>query len=886
MKLTDEQRQQVDRSGGQNLLAALELAEQGWHVFPLRPGSKAPLISKAQGGRGCLDGTTDPDQIIEWWTQVPNAGIGANLGPDRVAFDIDIQHGGRHLDAFPTTRTHLSGRGNGNKHLIYRYEPGSKTSQLKSKTAALGRGMDVKITTGGYIVMPPTRHESTGQPYTVSPINDGVEHTLTDSELDAILTEAGQTATPKTSVTPTTDKSSLSALLSDPPAEGGRNDWLTKVAGHYAKKYRDDKDSYTVGLNIANDLLDDPLPGEEVAKTAESVWTLEHQNHPEREARLENGYLVADNATLYCQTIVRQGEEQMPALGHFADFDIRAIGVAIDNQDRRTYWVRVITPEKHIETALNGETFGDDRAVKKWLAARGLSIDPPINAMPRTAIGVRLLRYLNSQNPIKVQITDHLGWDSNLQAFVTHDGLVTSEGHTPKETAGVVASPILVERDVAPFHYGFEHGPAKAEAVLNEILTFQEDITASVFGAWWAACWLKPQIQTRTSLFPFFGVEAVSESGKTNGFFDLMVQLNGNTRGEIAPTKPVLRDYASANKSGIVWADDLDSLEPYGELLRAATSNGVWSKMDIDRNSVKNIQMVAPLFLTGETLGMDTQKALMDRSVILNPTSPKGRKSVRGDWAQWEDVLDLMTAFPKDKGGLTVLSGWYLMKALDYSGEVMEALKRAKTKGQGRHGDKLAILRAGAHLLELLTGQENPGEGTHTVNVEQWIATQDLQGWLDRDNTLTTQLIPWALRSFGYPENASTTDHGRFEGIDTPAFIRNQDDQKEIWVSIPLLAQAWARDRNHRIDTRTQSETALKQQADSLKTEGGKTYHILGSDHKGWYRKIPTDYVQAILDRATGTQVREGKDQVRHISLLEEPRHDGQKDPGKEVRHS
>lgn len=885
MKLTDEQRQHVDRSGGQNLLAALELAEQGWHVFPLRPGSKVPLISKAQGGRGCLDGTTDPDQIIDWWSQVPNAGIGANLGPDRVAFDIDIQHGGRHLDAFPTTRTHLSGRGNGNKHLIYRYQPGSKASQLKSKTAALGRGMDIKITTGGYIVMPPTRHESTGQPYTLSPINDGVEHDLTDSELDAILAEANQSATPTKSVTPTTDKSSLSALLADPPAEGGRNDWLTKVAGHYAKKYRDDRDSYTVGLNIANDLLDNPLPDDEVAKTAESVWTLEHQNHPEREARLENGYLVADDATLYCQTIVRQGEQQMPALGHFADFDIRAIGVAIDNQDRRTYWVRIITNEKHIETALSGEVFGDDRAVKRWLASRGLSIDPPINAMPRTSIGTRLLRYLNSQNPIKVQITDHLGWDSNLQAFITHDGLITSEGHTPKEQAGVVASPILKERDVAPFHYGFEHTPAKAEAVLNEVLSFQEDITASVFGAWWAACWLKPQIQTRTSLFPFFGVEAVSESGKTNGFFDLMVQLNGNTRGEIAPTKPVLRDYASANKSGIVWADDLDSLEPYGELLRAATSNGVWSKMDIDRNSVKNIQMVAPLFLTGETLGMDTQKALMDRSVILNPTSPKGRKSARGDWAQWEDVLDLMTAFPKDKGGLTVLSGWYLMKALDYSGEVMEALKRAKTKGQGRHGDKLAILRAGAHLLELLTGQENPGEGTHTVNVEQWIATQDLQGWLDRDNTLTTQLIPWALRSFGYPENASTTDHGRFEGIDTPAFIRNQDDQKEIWVSIPLLAQAWARDRNHRIDTRTQSETALKQQADSLKTEGGKTYHILGSDHKGWYRKMPSDYVQAILDRAQGTQVRESKDQVRHISLLEEPRNDGQKDPGKEVRH-
>ena len=874
MKLTDTQREQVDKSGGQNLLAALALAEDGWNVFPLRPGSKAPLISKQQGGRGCLDGTTNPDQIIEWWTQVPNAGIGANLGDDRVAFDIDIQNGGRHLDSFPTTRTHLSGRGNGNKHLIYRYQPGSRVSQLKPKTAALGRGMDIKIGRGGYIVMPPTRHESTGQPYTISPINDQLEHHLTDLELAAIEQETNQTAPAQNNAVASTDRSSLASLLSDPPAEGGRNDWLTKIAGHYAKKYRGDKDSYQVGLNIANDLLDDPLPTDEVAKTAESVWQMEQTNHPEREAVLENGYLVSDQNNLLCQTLVRQGDQQMPALGHFADFDIKAVGVAIDNQDRRTYWVKILTPGKTIETALAGEIFGDDRAVRRWLASRGLSIDPPINAMPRTAIGVRLLRYLNYQNPIKVQITDQLGWDEHLRAFITHDGYIKADGVTPKEQAGVVASPVLKERDIAPFSYGFEHTWERAQDVLQEVLRYQDDTIASVFGAWWAACLLKPQIQTRTSLFPFFGVEAVSESGKTNGFFDLMVQLNGNTRGEIAPTKPVLRDYASANKSGIVWADDLDTLEPYGELLRAATSNGVWSKMDIDRNSVRNVQMVAPLFLTGETLGMDTQKALMDRSIIINPPSPKGRKSHRGDWAQWEDVLDLLAQFPKEDGGLTVLSGWYIQKALQHTGQVMEKLKEAKTKGQGRHGDKLAILRAGAYLLEVLTGQEEAGE--HTARVESWIEAQKLNGWLDKDNTLTTQLIPWAIRTFGYPETPTVTDNGRFQGVDTPAFTRNVGDHQEIWVSIPLLAQAWARDRNHRIDSRTQSETALKQQADSLKTEGGKTYHINGSDHKGWYRKIPQDYVQPILDRAQGTQVRQGKDQVRTLDLPENPETTGQ----------
>jgi hypothetical protein len=880
LKLTDQQRQQVDRSGGTNLMAALELAENGWHVFPLRPGTKIPLISKQQGGRGCLDGTTNPDQIIEWWTQVPNAGIGANLGDDRVAFDIDIQNGGRHLDSFPTTRTHVSGRGNGNKHLIYRFEPGSQVSQLKPKTAALGRGMDIKIGRGGYIVMPPTRHESTGQPYTISRVNNAVEHTLTDLELAAIVAESNVSPTrPSTTLAPTGDKSSLSSLLSDPPAEGGRNDWLTKIAGHYARKHRDNFDLYHSACLVANDMLSDPLAADEVAKTTQSVWDMEQRNHPERNATLETGYLVADGPSLMCQTIVRQGDQQIPALGHFADFNIEAIGIAIDTMDRRTYWVRVITPSKTYETTLPGEIFGDDRAIRKWLASRGLTVDPPINSIPRTAIGVRLMRYLNSMNPPKVNLTDQLGWYDQLQAFVTHDGLITSKGHTAKEQAGVVANPNLVERDVAPYNYGFQHSLEKAQNVLAEVLTYQEETVASVFGAWWAACLLKPQIQTRTSLFPFFGVEAVSESGKTNGFFHLMVQLNGNHRGEIAPTKPVLRDYASANRSGIVWADDLDTLEPYGEILRAATSNGVWSKMDVDRNAVKNVQIVAPILLTGETLGMGTQKALIDRSVILNVPSPKGRKSTRGDWAQWEDVLDLIAQYPKENGGLTTLSGWYVQQALAYTGEIMEALKQAKTKAQGRQGDKFAVLRAGAHLLELLVGQEKAGEGQHSRTVEAWIERQTLEGWLERDNTLTTQLIPWAIRTFGYPTHPQTTENGRFAGIDTPAFTKNETDQTELWVSIPLLAQAWARDRNHRVDQRTESETALKQQADALKTLGGKTWHVANSDHKGWYRQIPQEYIQPILNRALGTDVRPSKVEVSTLALPEQPRNDGPGNP-------
>jgi hypothetical protein len=828
-----------------NLNAALALAEDGWHVFPLRPGTKIPLIPKSQGGNGCLDGTTDPDQITKWWTATPNAGIGANLGDDRLAIDIDIQNGGEDRDEFPITRTHLSGRGNGNKHLIYKFAPGSAASKLRPKNAALGRGIDLKIGRGAYIVMPPTPHEQTGNPYTITDVNQGLEHWITDAEIHRIFTPQPT----KTITSPQRPTNQLAQLLSDPPQEGGRNEWLTHVAGYYAKQYRKDEPAYRVAVRLANDMLTTPLPTDEMEKTSNSIWEAEQRNHPERNAELHNGYLVADGPNLLCQVIVREGDQQIPALGHFADFDIKAVGVAIDHLDQRTYWVELHTAEKIIQTTIMGETFGDDRAIRRWLAALGLSVDPPMNAIPRTNIGVRLLRYLNSQNPPKVKIVDQLGWNTEIEAFVTHDGIITQNGPTPKSQAGIVANPSLLERDVAPYHYGFEHTWETAQTVLREVLTYQDPTVTAVFSSWWAACLLKPQLQNHTSLFPFFGVEAVSESGKTNGFFDLMVQLNGNTRGEIAPTRPVLRDYSSANRSGIVWADDLDSLEPYGELLRASTSNGVAAKMDVDRSAVRNTQIVAPLLVTGETLGMGTQKALIDRSVIINVPSPKGRQSTRGDWAQWEDILNLTAQFPKEKHGLSSLAGWYIQKALQYSDDVVKYLKEAKKKGQGRHGDKLAVLRAGAYLIERFLDLENPGEGHITAQLEIWITEQAANGWLDKDNTLTTTVLPWALRTWGYPETpTSHHDIARFAGIDTPAFVKDN----EIWVSIPLIAQAWARDRNHRIEQRTESEQALKQQAEAL-VAGGKTWHIAGSNHKGWYRKIPTEYAEAVINRAQGT---------------------------------
>ncbi|UYL86773.1 DNA primase/polymerase/helicase [Arthrobacter phage Albanese] len=854
--------------------SALALAREGWNVFPLRPGTKIPLIAKKAGGKGALDGTTDEDLIRAWWTKYPNAGIGANLGDDRLAIDLDFNHGATRLGALPDTRTHHSGRGNGNLHLIYRVEAGSAGAAVKSGTHVFGPGIDIRAGRGSYIVMPPTPHEETGEPYYLDDFQRE-EHTLTDDELALIYQEAGvsQPATSrgaqmglsvvagaKSHKRPMESSAhTLAGLLADPPSEGGRNDWFTRVCGFIAKKASRFNDYEIEVLGAAN-RMPNPLPVEELQKTLNSVWESE-QAKPDKVLHEGNGFLTGNKARLFCQISFKEGDETVYAQAPYADFDIEARGVAVDETSRRLYWVRIYWGGKFYDTTLPGETLGNENGFKTWLAARGMSVDQPFMASPKTPPATRILRYLNSQHPPEVKIVTTLGYDEVMDGFVTHEGLITVDGKTSKEEAHIVADPSLVERDIAPYSYGMERDRAEAQRVLREILSFQDETATSVFGAWWAACFLKPQIQDRTALFPFFGVEAASESGKTNGFFDLMVELNGNTRGQIVPTRPVLRDYASANKNGIVWADDLDSLEAYGELLRASTSNGTASKMEADRNGIRNTKVVAPILVTGEALGFGTQKALIDRSVVLNITSPKGRRSKHDpEKLQWEDVQDLRSQYPKSQGGLSVLAGWYVQHALQNTKPALKALNEAAREIPGRHGDKLAVLRAGARLLDSLLGDVAAwdGQGEHARRVDAWAGAHTQT--LDQDNTLTMKILPWALRTFDYPEKPERITEGRFQSLITPVVIKGDPESLqqpgldgsggEVYYSPTLLAEAWKREQGWKVDERTETVSALSQQSQAL-AAGHKVMKVGGSTQR--FRKLPAEYLTTVLRRAEGS---------------------------------
>ncbi|QDU15481.1 hypothetical protein CA11_33060 [Gimesia maris] len=132
------------------LQAALEYAGLGYSVFPCASGDKMPITKN-----GCLDATTDEDQIIEWWQQKPNANIGiATKG----LLVVDIDGSDNEWLTNPDIMQSLSSGAmsqtpGGGRHFIFRQPPGTN---FKNTTGKLAPKVDTRAD-GGYIVAPPSK---------------------------------------------------------------------------------------------------------------------------------------------------------------------------------------------------------------------------------------------------------------------------------------------------------------------------------------------------------------------------------------------------------------------------------------------------------------------------------------------------------------------------------------------------------------------------------------------------------------------------------------------------------------------------------------------------------------------------------------------------------
>ena len=137
---------------------ARDYAIGGWAVLPLK--GKIPLTE-----HGVNDASSDLDTITSWWEKWPDANVGVATGTASGIFvvDIDPRNGGdtswsalmqMHPDFEPIMWARTGG---GGTHVLFRMPEG----RLRGK---LMPGIDIK-SNGGYIVVAPSIHPETGQPY-------------------------------------------------------------------------------------------------------------------------------------------------------------------------------------------------------------------------------------------------------------------------------------------------------------------------------------------------------------------------------------------------------------------------------------------------------------------------------------------------------------------------------------------------------------------------------------------------------------------------------------------------------------------------------------------------------------------------------------------------
>ncbi|MET9056749.1 bifunctional DNA primase/polymerase [Streptomyces antibioticus] len=156
------------------LHAALDAAERGWHVFPLRPSTKRPALHGEQSCPGtgpCTSGhrkweqraTTDPDRIRATWSHGP-FNVGIATGPSGLlVIDLDVPKDKDSSDApdgaatfaalceraghaVPTTyRTRTA---SGGEHLYFTAPTGVR---LANTAGTVGELVDTRAW-GGYVV--------------------------------------------------------------------------------------------------------------------------------------------------------------------------------------------------------------------------------------------------------------------------------------------------------------------------------------------------------------------------------------------------------------------------------------------------------------------------------------------------------------------------------------------------------------------------------------------------------------------------------------------------------------------------------------------------------------------------------------------------------------
>jgi hypothetical protein len=254
--------------------AAEFYASHGIPVFPLAPRSKQPL----KASRGFYDAATGLEQIRRWWSEHPDANIGCALGEPsrRWLLDFDSRSGGLAVLADQFDGRSLDGAaialtgGNG-QHCYYAW-----TSDLAwLRCGEVTPGVEVKGS-GGYSVLPPSVHPTTGNRYLWLSADD-LDRFLKPQPAPDWLLRWLQERRKVRQMPPHAETTTAHKIT-----QGRRNITLTSIAGMLRRYGADEAELYDLLVQVNSKLCEPPLDDDEVNRIARSVGRYEPRAENER----------------------------------------------------------------------------------------------------------------------------------------------------------------------------------------------------------------------------------------------------------------------------------------------------------------------------------------------------------------------------------------------------------------------------------------------------------------------------------------------------------------------------------------------------------------------------------------------------------------------------
>lgn len=784
---------------------ALWWAGQGWLVFPLcspdmeehthrgvvctKDIGKAPLV-----GRGKDDGSANAEQIKRWWLKWPDANIGGRPPKDHFVVDID----GETDVAFPPTWEHTTGKG---RHLLYR----QNITKPMNQHSKLWPNVDTRTHEKGYVVLPPSTHVS-GAVYTLKvqgyPLVFPAE----------LIPERKRATTKATGAD--SDVMHLLKLSRDSPELG--DEAMAKVAGYIAR-YVPDIDMYKAILNALNEGLSEPLDTNALEKKT-GIWTKHQVIKVEEKASKAaddegRGWLFEMGGTGYHTPVEKKDTVDYM---DWSDFRVSAKGLVIQ-PDSQTWIVDFHRSDGSTlhNQRLHSSTLASVGRLREWLLNRGMVLHAH-QADKRTHHGVRLAKYMQSQEPPVLQSRDYYGWCPETEAFLMPEGEATHEGMR-SYTQVYPEDRLLTD---APTLWRFDADLEQARNWLGRLLKLQDEAETVKIGAWLMMLLLRDQWAGR---LPGILVEASAGTGKTL-FFQLLSKLAGSTNDGEEMTMPTARDMLSGNSSGYVWLDDVEIKPDLEQLIRKAMTQGRVTKKDKDEAGKwysRPIPLRGSVVISGEGTDMFRQKAMRDRFIDV---LFKRNRSADAEALVREDI-------GRGSGALliAVLGAAHLLPELESLREgVLERDQQAQT-----------TLRMGARILDCVMGTEDK----YSTLIDNWHSGKAIEDDKGQASECVLHVFPTMWNKLGNPTHPG---HGNMAYS-----IWYDEVNRTFWVAGKKLAESWNEQKN--VSTRQRqltSATNIRRELDACDATAAANKKIPGTDQTVSYRQLPERYSNMVVENA------------------------------------